>query len=142
LVATRQFDLGVVELPMSKSGVSVQPLPAAPIVAVLPAAHRLAQCEHVTLGDLAGERLVLPSPQSYLRYKIDDAFNRLGIAPHIVAETPTSPLVCALVAEGAGVGLVSAWTPMPLIDTRLVQRRLAEPLQSQYACLRPEGVIA
>ena len=140
LVATRQFDLGVVELPMSKSGVDVRPLPAAPIVGVLPAGHALSHTREITLSDLAGERLVLPSPQSYLRYKIDDSFNQLGITPQIVAETPTSPMICALVAEGAGVGLVSSWTLTPSIDKRLVQRRLAGTLQSQYACLRPEGV--
>lgn len=141
LVATRQFDLGVVELPMSKSGVDVQPLPPAPIVAVLPAGHRLATRDTLALRDLAGERLVLPSPQSYLRYQIDDAFNRQGITAEVVAETPTSPLVCALVAEGAGIGLVSAWTPSPHGDTRIVQRPFGEPLQSQYACLRADGAV-
>lgn len=139
LVATRQFDLGVVELPMSRAGVVVQPLPPARIVAVLPAGHRLAERGELALADLAGERLVLPSPQSYLRYQIDDAFTRQGFVPQVVAETPTSPLVCALAAEGAGIGLVSAWTPAPHGDTRLVQRPLKELLQSQYACLRPEG---
>lgn len=126
---------------MSRAGVVVQPLPPARIVAVLPAGHSLeARCE-LTLADLAGERLVLPSPQSYLRYQIDDAFTRQGIVPLVVAETPTSPLVCALAAEGAGIGLVSAWTPAPHGDTRLVQRPLTELLQSQYACLRPEGAV-
>lgn len=138
LVATRQFDLGVVELPMSKSGVIVQPLPPSRIVAIMPAGHRLADRASVTLHDLAAERLVLPSPQSYLRYQIDDAFNRQGITPNVVAETPTSPLVCALVAEGAGIGLVSAWTPSPHGDARMVQRPLQDLLQSQYGCLRPE----
>ncbi|MFC4277716.1 LysR family transcriptional regulator [Achromobacter aloeverae] len=141
LVATRQFDIGVVELPMSKSGVSVRPLPASRIVAVLPARHRLAGQDRIALRDLAGERLVLPSPQSYLRYQIDDAFNRQGITPDVVAETPTSPLVCALVAEGSGVGLVSAWTPMPNDDARIVQRPLKERLHSQYACMRPENAV-
>ena len=59
----------------------------------------------------------------------------------VVAGAPTSPLVCALVAEGAGVGLVSAWTPSPHGDTRLVQRPFGEPLQSQYACLRANGAV-
>ncbi|RZT98251.1 LysR family transcriptional regulator [Advenella incenata] len=141
LVATRQFDLGVVELPMSKSGVSVQALPPTRIVTVLPSTHRLVEYEAIALHDLTGERLVLPSPQSYLRYQIDDALTRLGIVPNVVAETPTSPLVCALVAEGAGIGLVSAWAPSPHEDTCLVQRPLKELIQSQYACLRPEGAV-
>ncbi|CAM3649726.1 LysR family transcriptional regulator [Bordetella sputigena] len=141
LVSTRQFDIGLVELPMSRSGVSVQPLPACRIVAVLPARHRLAARDRVALRDLAGERLVLPSPQSYLRYQIDDAFNRLGITPDVVAETPTSPLICGLAAEASGIGLVSAWTPIPQGDPRIVQRPLKERLVSQYACMRPEHAV-
>lgn len=142
LVATQQFDLGVVELPMSKSGVCVEPLPPARIVAVLPAGHRLAEREEVALSDLTGERLILPSPQSYLRYQIDDAFNQQGISAHVVAETPTSPLICGLVAEGAGVGLVSSWTPSPHGDARVVQRPLRETLHSKYACLKAEAAVS
>ncbi|RYE40636.1 MAG: LysR family transcriptional regulator [Hyphomicrobiales bacterium] len=142
LVATQQFDLGVVELPMSKSGVIVHPLPPARIVAVLPAGHRLAEHEEVALSDLGNERLILPSPQSYLRYQIDDALNQQSISAQVVAETPTSPLICGLVAEGAGVGLVSSWTPLPHGDPRIVQRPLKELLYSKYACLRPEAAVS
>lgn len=140
-VATRQFDVGVVEWPMSVSGVDIQPLPSARLVAVLPAEHRLAECDEVTLGDLANERLVLPAPQSYIRYKIQDAFSSQGIVPLVIAETPTAPMICALVAEGVGIGLVSTLTPSPYGDPRIVQKPLAEPLYAQYACLRPEGVV-
>jgi len=141
LVATRQFDIGIVELPMSKAGIVAYSLPAAPIVAVLPTAHRLVSRKVLALADLEGERLVLPSLQSYLRYQIDDAFNRLGIMVDVVAETPTSPLVYALVAEGAGIGLVSAWTPIPTDDSRVTQMPLQGDLQSQYAFLRAEGAV-
>lgn len=141
LVATRQYDLGIVELPMSKPGVCAKHLPPCPIVAVMHSGHRLARKNKIYLRDLAGERLVLPSLQSYLRYQIDDAFNRLGITPNVVAETPTSTLVCSMVSEDTGVGLVSAWTPSPHGDVRLVQKPLVETLQSQYTCLRPEAAV-
>jgi len=141
LVATRQFDLGIVELPLTKSGVHIDPLPSAPVVVLLPAGHRLVDAPAISLVDLAEERLVLLSPQSYLRYEIDNAFTAVGCTPDVVAETPTSPMICALVAEGAGVGLVSAWTPLTIADARVVQKPLKENLQSQYAYLRPEGAM-
>lgn len=140
LVVTRQFDLGVVEMPMSRSGVRLQPLPSASIVAVLPAGHVLERRTRLSLRDLAGERLLLPSPQSYVRYQIDDAFNRLGLRSEIVVETPTSSLACALAAEGAGVGLVSEWTPMPGRGDRFSVRPLAESLWSQYGCITPAEI--
>lgn len=141
LVGTRQFDLGIIELPMSKSGVKAFPLPSAPIVVLLPAGHRLEKAKVLKMADLGEERLVLPSPQSYLRYQIDDALNAAGLTPEVIAETPTSPLICALVAEGAGVGLVSAWAPLPVPDSRVVIKPLDLSLRSQYACLRPDGAI-
>lgn len=137
LVATRQFDLGIVELPMSKSGLLVQPLPSCRIVVVLPAEHPLAEQQELSLNDLAGARLLLPSAQSYVRYQIDDAFTQLGVMPEVVVETPTLSLVCALAAEGAGIGLVSAWTPLPYENSRVAVRPLKEVLRSQYGCLTP-----
>lgn len=138
MVSTRQFDLGVVELPLSRAGIQVQPLPPARSMVVLPINHPLAARPILSLTDLVDERIVLPSPHSYIRYQIDDAFTQLDIAPNIIVETPTTSIACALVAAGAGVTLVSKWTAMPLIGTQVVAIPLQEKLQSQYGVIVPE----
>ena len=137
LVATRQFDLGVVELPLSKTGVEVHPLPPARTMAIMRRDHSLVGRAEVSLKDLAGERMVLPSPHSYIRYQIDDAFTQLGIAPKVVIETPTSPLACALVAAGAGITLVSRWAAMPYREDGIVAVPVKQVLHSQYGVIFP-----
>ncbi len=140
LMATRQFDIGIVELPLSRAGTLVQPLPPSRMVAILPIGHRLAERPILSLTDLAGERMVLHSHHSYVRYQIDDAYSQLGIAPNVVAETPTSSIACAMVAAGAGVTLVSRWTALPLIGTHVVAIPIQETLHSQYGVMFPADI--
>lgn len=138
LVATRQFDLGVVELPLTKPGIRVMPLEPVPIVAVMPSNHRLAERKRISLKDLHEERMILMSQHSYARYQIDDALSSMGVVPQVVIETPTSSLAWALVAAGAGVTLLSRWTAglEPAPGTQIVP--LKEPLASRYAAILPE----
>src|SRR5215470_12774271 len=66
LVSTRQFDIGVVELPVLRSGVQTRALPPAPTMAVVPATHHLAAKKAVSLKDFDGERMFLLSQHSYV----------------------------------------------------------------------------
>ena len=120
LVSTRQFDVGVVELPVSRPAIEIEPFEPVQSMAVMPASHRLASKGKISLKDLDGERMVLLSQHSYVRYQIDDAFSTLGVAPNVVLETPSSSIACALVAAGAGVTLVSKWTAVPFAGPDLV----------------------
>lgn len=139
LVSTRQFELGVIELPLARAGVHAEPLPSADMVAVLPARHRLADRPEIALAELASERLILPSQHSYVRYQIDDAFNQGGVAARVVAETPTSSIACAMAAAGAGIALVSRWVPMPINDPRCIVKPLKERIRSQYGVITPSS---
>ncbi|KAB7770428.1 LysR family transcriptional regulator [Xanthomonas sp. LMG 12462] len=139
LVSTRQFDAGVIELPLSHAGIEVRALPSASLVAIVPRGHRRAAAQEISLQELAEERLILPSQHSYIRYQIDDVFNRRGVAAQVVAETPTSSIACALAAAGAGIALVSRWVPSPMDDPRYVTIALREPIRSQYGLITPSG---
>ena len=48
LVATHQFDVGLIELPMARPGIAIEPLPPAKSVAVTPAAHPLARRKRIS----------------------------------------------------------------------------------------------
>lgn len=139
LVSTRQFDVGVVELPLSRPAIVLEPLPPSPSVVVLPAAHRLAAKREISVKDLHTERMVLLSQHSYVRYQIDDAFSKAGAAPNVVVETPSSLIASALVAAGTGISIVSAWTADTFVDKKLVARPLKEKLVSRAAVIFPEG---
>jgi DNA-binding transcriptional LysR family regulator len=138
LVSTRQFDVGVVELPLSRPAIAIEPLDPAPSMAVIPAGHRLASKRQISLKDLDGERMILLSQVSFVRYQIDDAFSKLGVAPHVVLETPSSSIACALVAAGAGITLVSRWTAAPFAGPEVVVKPVKESLASRSAIIFPE----
>ena len=140
MVSTRQFDVGVVELPLSRPAIEIEPLEPVQSVAVMPAGHRLAGKRRISLKDLDGERMVLLSQHSFVRYRIDDAFSKLGVAPDVVLETPSSSIACALVAAGAGVALVGRWTAAPFAGPDLVVRPVKEALASRYAIIFPHMV--
>jgi len=139
LVSTRQFDVGLVELPLSVPAIDVEALAPVPTMAVLPAGHRLASRRRLSMADFDGERMVLLSAHSYVRYQIDDAFSAAKVAPQVVAETPSSSIACALVAAGAGITLVSKWTAEPFAGPGIVVRPVKEALESRYAIIFPSG---
>ena len=138
LVSTRQFDVGLVELPLSRPAIAIEPLDPAPSMAVIPAGHRLAAKRQISLRDLDGERMILLSQHSFVRYQMDDEFSKLGVAPHVVIETPSSSIACALVAAGAGITLVSRWTAEPFAGPQVVVRPVKEALASRSAIIFPE----
>src|SRR5690606_646841 len=90
------------------------------------------------LKDLAGERLVLLSQHSFLRYKIDDALSKQGVEFQVAAETPNSLVACALVAAGIGIAIVSRWTAESFLGPRVVVRPMMEKLTSETAIIFPE----
>lgn len=141
LVSTRQFDVGVVELPLSVPAIEIEPLEPVPTMAVLPDGHRLAARKRLALADFDGERMVLLSLQSYVRHQIDDAFSAAKVVPRVVAETPSSSIACALVAAGAGITLVSKWTAEPFAGPDIVVRPVKEALVSRYAIIFAAGRV-
>jgi DNA-binding transcriptional LysR family regulator len=138
LVSTRQFDVGIVELPLSRPAIEIEPLEPVASMAVLPAGHRLASKKLISLKDLDGERMVMLSQHSFLRYQMDEAFSKLGVAPNVVLETPSSSIACALVAAGAGITLVSRLTAAPFAGPDLVVRPVKEAIASRQALIFPQ----
>ena len=138
LVSTRQFDVGVVELPVSRPAIEIEPLEPIRSVAVIPSSHPLAAKQELSLKDLDGERMILLSQHSYVRYQIDEAFSTLGVSPNVVLETPSSSIACALVAAGAGITLVSRWTAVPFAGSDMVVRPFKETIESRYAVIYPQ----
>ncbi|WCK80116.1 LysR substrate-binding domain-containing protein [Agrobacterium fabrum] len=138
LVSTKQFDLGIIELPLFRSTIEIEPLEPVPYVAVIPASHPLADQSSISLKDLHGERMVLISQHSFVRHQIDNMLSSLGVAPDVVVETPSTSLACSLAAEGAGIALASKWTAAPFEGEHVAIRSIREPFGSNLAIVFPE----
>lgn len=76
-------------------------------VAVMPAAHPLAQAERITLEDLALEPLITYHPSFTGRTRIDDAFALRKLKPNVVLEAIDSDVIKTYVRLGLGVGIVA-----------------------------------
>ncbi|WP_432824921.1 LysR family transcriptional regulator [Dactylosporangium sp. CA-092794] len=88
------------------AGLSVRVLTAEPIVAVLPAAHPLADRPEVTLADLADEPFV-DSPLGYgNRTEVDRGFAAAGLRRRVALEVADVSTIHQYVREGLGVALV------------------------------------
>jgi DNA-binding transcriptional LysR family regulator len=138
LVSTQQFDVGIVELPLLRPAIDIEELPVSHLVAVVPEDHRLAAASKISIMDLDGERMILLSQHSFVRYQIDDAFSKYGGAPKVVLETPNSSMACALVSAGAGIALVARLTAEPFMKNGIVIRHLDESLVSRSAIIFPQ----
>jgi DNA-binding transcriptional LysR family regulator len=139
LVATHQYDMGVVEMPVLQSSIDVDLIEGIEAVVVLPARHPLAEQASVSVRDLANERLVLLTHQSLQRHRIEDWFARRRVIPNVVVETPQSTMACALVAAGVGVTIVSrlAAASWAIGSEALAVRRLKEPVTTDIALVFP-----
>ncbi len=74
---------------------------------VMPARHRLATLERISLEDLAAEPLVLYHPSFSGRTRVDQAFAARRLKPNIVLEAIDADVIKTYVRLGLGVGIVA-----------------------------------
>ena len=74
---------------------------------VLPADHKLAKVERITLEDVAQEPLITYHPSFTGRTKIDHAFASRHLAPRIALEAIDSDVITTYVRLGLGIGIAA-----------------------------------
>lgn len=137
MVATKQFDIGLVEMPLSQPSISIEPMDPLELAVAMPPSHRLASRKRVSLKELDGERMVMLSRQSYMRYQIDDVLSKLHVSPQVVTETPSSLIACSLVAAGVGMTLTTRITAEPFAGPEVVVRPIVEDVEARFAVIFP-----
>ena len=76
-------------------------------VAVMPAAHPLAQVERISLEQLAAEPLISYHPSFTGRTRIDQAFATRRLVPDVVLEAIDADVIKTYVKLGLGIGIVA-----------------------------------
>ncbi len=137
-VSTRQLDVGVVELPLFRSAISIEPLEPMPLMAVIPAKHRLAGKKIISAKDLDGERMIVLPQQSPLRHQMDELFSSLGVEPNAVVEAASSSIACALAACGVGIALAWPHTARPFPESQIAVRPIKEAYAARVALIFPD----
>ena len=135
-VAAEGVDIGFSRLPVRRSDVHHRVFGYERVVVALPADHRLAAADSVSLADLADEPFVtFPATQGST---VRDAMLRItaecGFVPRILQEAPDSYTILGLVAAGIGVTLTVS-SVQHIVTPGLVYRDLAGPAQHLAAVI-------
>jgi DNA-binding transcriptional LysR family regulator len=134
-VAQGQCDLGFAEAAMENTAVQLERMPAAPYVAVLPQAHRLARKKRLQPEDFEGENFISLGPSTASRFRIDRVFAEHGVTRIMRIETPLSEIVCALAGSGAGVGLCEPFTATEYLTRGIVVRPFEPRIDFEFGAL-------
>jgi DNA-binding transcriptional LysR family regulator len=107
---SHRIDIGFVYLPIREPSLAIHPLFDEVYVAALPAHHRLARQQHLSLASLANEPLIF-YPRSLAPVLFSTFVNhceQAGFVPTIVQEAELAQTRLGLVAAGVGIAFVLA----------------------------------
>ena len=138
-MAAGKADFGISLRPSTSPSLLAEKFVEMEFHVALPSGHPLAARETIGIRDLAGERLVALSREDLSYPLIEAAFHRAGSRINAIAEVHMANAACEMVAEGAGVSIVLDITSQSPQDTRIVFRRLSEPLSMTSWLITPKG---
>jgi DNA-binding transcriptional LysR family regulator len=136
-VASGEFDLGLAADEIDVTGIGHQLFAAPRLVCVLPRHHPLASRSVITPADLDGLPFISYVPEDRARQRLDLVFADAGVQPRIVVETLYAATVCALVAEGMGVGLANPYAIAGVDPSRITTRPFEPAVQSRSLLILP-----
>lgn len=132
----RAVDIGIAAYELDVSSLETQAFTACNEVAVMPAGHPLAAQASVSPQDLSRYRLVMLAAVDPYRQRLDRLLTAHDVVPHGLVETPTSSALCAMVAQGIGIGVVNPLTALDFLTDGLVLRQFAPALPFVTTLLR------
>ena len=99
---SRQFDLGLISLPVTHDAIKILPLFEEELLVLKPSHTQVrgARVGTVQLEELAGAPFVLYPKRSNMRSIIDQFFAAAGISPRVVMEADDTEAIKSLVASG------------------------------------------
>lgn len=137
LVASGRFDIGIAADEIDATGVEVEPYVDVRAAIAAPPGHPLESVDVVSPRDLHEAPFVALAPEDTTRREADAVFLAAGVRPRIVAETPYSTTVCALILAGLGCGIVDPITAPGFLERGLVLKPLDPPVYFRTLLLFP-----
>lgn len=137
-IASGQYDIGLAADEVDTTGVNHQPFTSANALCAIPRGWPLEAQREIAPADLAGVPIIAYVPEDRGRQRMERAFADAGIAPRIVVETLYASTVCALVAEGLGVGFVTSYSVGGMDMSRVVLRPFTAPVAIRSLLLLPQ----
>ena len=138
-VLSREWDCGIVVLPLGTSDLEIIPLFRLPLAAALQKTHRLARRRVLSLEDLENERLILQRQDAHFR---DWALHQLaeaGVRPKIVTEASNPHEAQYLVTRGTGIALANSGAFRTALEGVVVRPFHSDSVQTHTALVLRKG---
>jgi DNA-binding transcriptional LysR family regulator len=155
LVATGEIDLGIAQLRSEEYNLVRRKLFELEGVIALPADHRLATKTEIRAEDLADETIISLGLEDEFRRRLSQLMDGAGVRYRSTIDASLGLSLCALVAEGCGIGIVDSeaarlqrrsglvfrsFTPrirVPIFTFRQRSRPMSKIVEAFSASLRP-----
>lgn len=124
LVAAQQIDIGLSVQPFDHPQVNSESILRFAMNCAIPAGHRLAKHNVVSVDDLRNERFVSLARDDCSIMTIDRAFQLQGVQKQTHVEVPMSETACDFVAAGAGISIVPPFVGLGYGSDKIVRRPL------------------
>lgn len=109
-IAQGELDIGIGQVRLDDPSVSKRKLYDLQIMCALPRGHPLAEHPEITSAELHQQTLVLLSTHDEFRRMLEGLFVSKGVTIKSRIEVTLSVMVCSLVEEGRGIGIVDSQT--------------------------------
>ena len=105
-IASQQYDLGVLTLPVADPCLKVEPFPPSAAVCVLPKKHHLSKKSAIEADDLRNESFISLTTGSSFRHDVDRVFDERGVKRTMKVEARSAAAICSLVQRNVGVSIL------------------------------------
>jgi DNA-binding transcriptional LysR family regulator len=134
-VIARSADLGISSLPLEHPGLEIHWIAEAPCVVAIRADDPLAREDIVRLEDIAAHRVITLANPYRLRHRVDEALERVGVAPERIIDVNASLTAMSLVRAGLGVAIVEPATVCGVPLEGVVMRRLDQQISFLFGAI-------
>ncbi len=148
---SRQFDLGLISLPVSNDALKILPLYEEELLVLRPSHARVrgSRVGTVSVDELAAASFVLYPKRSNMRSIIDQFFHTAGIAPRVMIEADDTEAIKSLVASGFAYSILPAFAlrgssrffhVMRVSGHKIVRRQALAMAQTDYPRALTESI--
>lgn len=123
-----ECDICFLSIPMIKSGIQWKPLLTEEILLVVPAGHRLAERDTISLSEVVQEAIVIEKAGSGLRDLVDIFCQQAGFTLAVAYEIDEPAALYAFVKAHLGVAFSPALMKKQINEQGLVALRLTDPI--------------
>ena len=134
-VVVNQSEIGFVAYPVEHASLTQHPITEGLSVCAMPANHRLADKQTITVTDLRDEPFIAISRNVTSGHHVDRIFSEAGVPRNIVLETQTASVACAFVKQGMGVSILDPFTVAAVADERMVCRPFNPGFSFRFSAL-------